>query len=228
MIDRKTFFDRVRAEPFGGFLSGSQVTGIGNILDEAEKRGVGDPRLLAYRLATVFHETAKAMIPVREAGGEAYLKAKPYYPWVGMGLVQVTWEANAKKFGATKPEDLMSWPVALKALFDGMDDGVFTGRKLGAYFTDKIDDPAERPARHQRLGQSRADRRLSRAVPRRDQGGVHPRARRDPQRDRHGREGPAAAAKPAIAPVVALPHLPPKTAPRTGLAGLWDRLTGKA
>jgi hypothetical protein len=146
MIDRKTFFDHVRAEPFGGFLSGSQVTGLAYILDEAERRGPSDPRFLAYRLATTFHETREAMIPVREAGGEAYLKAKPYYPWVGMGLVQVTWEANGKKFGATKPEDLMSWPVALRALFDGMDQGVFTGRKLATYFSATVNDPVG--ARH--------------------------------------------------------------------------------
>ena len=146
MIDRKAFFDQVRADLFGGFLTTLQVTGLSNILDEAERRGLGDPRFLAYRLATTFHETGRAMIPVREAGGEIYLKAKPYYPWVGMGLVQVTWEVNARKFGATKPEDLMGWPVALRALFDGMDQGVFTGRKLATYFSATVDDPVG--ARH--------------------------------------------------------------------------------
>lgn len=140
-IDRKTFFDHVRLSLFGGFLSGSQVTGLSNILSEAERRGPCDLRYLAYRLATVLHETGKAMIPVREAGGEAYLKSKPYYPWVGMGLVQVTWDYNGKKFGASKPEDLMGWPVALRALFDGMDEGVFTGRKLSTYFNESMDDP---------------------------------------------------------------------------------------
>lgn len=140
-LDRKTFFDRIRTDPFSGSLSESQVTGLSNILDEAERRGIGDPRLLAYRFATVFHETGKAMIPVREGGGEDYLKTKPYYPWVGMGLVQVTWARNAKVFGATKPEDLMAWPVALRALFDGMDDGVFTTHKLASYFDANTNDP---------------------------------------------------------------------------------------
>ena len=245
MIDRKTFFDRVRAEPFDGFLSGSQVTGLSNILDEAERRGLGDPRFLAYRLGTVFHETGKAMIPVREAGGEAYLKAKPYYPWVGMGLVQVTWEANAKKFGAVKPEDLMSWPVVLRALFDGMDEGVFTGRRLSTYFTDKIDDPVG--ARHIINGSDKAaliagyhshflaalkaasaivtvdaDKPvlagIERAINAAGAAGVG-------QAVAHVTLPRPTAAVGSPGPV----HIDSRAAaPRTGLAGLWDRMTGKA
>lgn len=153
-MDRRIFFDHVRAAPFGGALTGSQVDGLTRILDEAERRGLGDLRILAYRLATVFHETDKAMVPVREGGSDSYLRGKPYWPWVGMGLVQVTWEANGRKFGATKPEDLLSWPISLRALFDGMDQGVFTGRKVGAYFTDKINDPTG--ARHVINGSDKA------------------------------------------------------------------------
>ena len=153
-MDRRTFFDSVRTTPFGGALTGSQVDGLTRILDEAERRGWSDLRILAYRLATVFHETGKAMVPVKEGGSDSYLRGKPYWPWVGMGLVQVTWEANGRKFGAAKPEDLLSWPISLRALFDGMDQGVFTGRKVGAYFTDKIDDPAG--ARHVINGSDKA------------------------------------------------------------------------
>lgn len=114
------------------------VDGLTRILDYAEvnpNRYGSDPCKLAYMLATVFHETGAACIPLREGGGEDYLRSKPYYPWVGEGLVQVTWETNARKFGAIKLGECMSWPIALRALFDGMMLGSFTGRKLGDYFS---------------------------------------------------------------------------------------------
>ena len=152
-INRSAFFAAVRSS-FGA-LKQSQVDGFNKILDEWERRGGGDGRHLAYRLATVWHETDKTMQPVREKGGEAYLRKKKYYPWVGEGLVQVTWEENHRKFGATKPGQLMTWPIALKALFDGMDKGMFTGRKLSDYFSATKDDP--RQARKIINGMDKAD-----------------------------------------------------------------------
>lgn len=133
MLDRKKFFDAIRAVPFGGSLSAGQVDGITRILDEWERRGLKPLPYLAYMLATVKWETANTMQPVREMGGEAYLRTKKYYPWVGEGLVQVTWRANAEKFGATAPGQLLTWPLCLKPLFDGMLGGMFTGRKLSDY-----------------------------------------------------------------------------------------------
>lgn len=140
-MNRTTFFAYARRAPFGGRLTQSQVDGLSKILDEWMARGLSDVRWLAYILATTFHETAGKMQPVREMGGEAYLKKKPYYPWVGEGLVQVTWEANHRKFGATKPGQLLTWPIALKAIFDGMTKGMFTGKKLADYFNATTDDP---------------------------------------------------------------------------------------
>lgn len=139
-MNRKIFFTAVRRAPFAGRMTQAQVDGINRILDEWDKRGLTDLRWLSYMLASVFHETAHKMQPIREMGGEAYLKSKKYYPWVGEGLIQVTWEANAKKFGAKKPGDLLSWPIALVALFDGMIKGMFTGKKLADYFNDKKTD----------------------------------------------------------------------------------------
>lgn len=140
-MNRTTFFAYVRRAPFGGKLSQAQVDGLNQILNEWERRGLRDDRWLAYMLATTFHETATTMQPVRERGGEVYLRSKKYYPWVGEGLVQVTWEANHRKFGATKPGQLMTWPIALRALFDGMTKGMFTGKKLADYFSASVDDP---------------------------------------------------------------------------------------
>lgn len=141
MINRKTFFAYVRPAPFGGRLLQHQIDGMNAILTAFEQRQIGDIRWLAYMLATAFHETAQTMQPIRERGGEAYLKSKPYYPWVGEGLVQVTWEANHRTFGATAPGQLLKMPIAIRAMFDGMIKGVFTGKALKDYFGRTIDDP---------------------------------------------------------------------------------------
>ena len=139
--ERKIFFDKVRKFPFRGLLTASQVDGINRVLNYAESHyPLIDDATLAYLLATDYHETGRKMVPVREGGGERYLRSKKYYPFVGEGLVQVTWEANARKFGAKAPGDCMTWPVALRALFDGCLKGMFTGRKLGDYINDKHTD----------------------------------------------------------------------------------------
>lgn len=141
MFDRRTFFAYARRAPFGGRLSSAQVDGLTRILDEWDASHLTDVRWLAYMLATTFHETAATMQPVRERGGEAYLRSKPYYPWVGEGLVQVTWERNHRLFGAVRPGQLLSWDKALPALFRGMEEGLFTGRYLADYFGAVKDDP---------------------------------------------------------------------------------------
>ncbi len=140
-IDRKAFFDNVRPHVFHGTLTSGQVDGMTRILDEWERRQLTNLDHLAYMKATTFHETWCEMQPIRERGSDSYLRGKAYFPWIGEGLVQVTWEENARKFGATKPGDCLTWPVALRALFDGMGKGVFTGRGLGHYFTATSCDP---------------------------------------------------------------------------------------
>lgn len=142
MIDRKVFFDSVRLSLFSrGGLSAGQVDGMNRILDEWIRSQIPDLRFLAYMLSSTFHESAQTMQPIRELGSEEYLRSKKYYPWVGEGLVQVTWEANARKFGATRPGQLMTWPLCLKPLFDGMTRGMFTGKRLADYFNATTDDP---------------------------------------------------------------------------------------
>ena len=141
MFDRRTFFAYARRAPFGGRLSSGQVDGLTRILDEWERRRLTDVRYLANMLGQSFHESGGAMQPVRERGGEAYLRSKRYYPWVGEGLIQVTWEENHRKFGATRPGHLLTWEKALPALFDGMLKGMFTGKKLSDFFNDTTDDP---------------------------------------------------------------------------------------
>jgi hypothetical protein len=141
MLNRTTLLSYLRKNPFGGRLSEMQVNGITRIVDYWETGGKKDERHLAYILATVFHETAHTMQPVTEYGTKAYLRSKPYWPWIGRGLVQITWKKNYEKFGLTKPEEALEWPTALKICFNGMAAGSFTGKKLSDYFNDHTEEP---------------------------------------------------------------------------------------
>ena len=105
---------------------------------------------MAYVLATTYHETAHTMKPVREYGGEAYLKKKKYYPHVGMGYVQLTWENNYERAArelcqkaselmcvdfVNNPKLLLKPEYAALILIIGMLEGWFTGKKLSDYIT---------------------------------------------------------------------------------------------
>lgn len=96
----------------------------------------------AYVLATAYHETAYTMKPVREYGSEAYLRSKKYYPYVGMGYVQLTWLDNyiraGKKLGVdfvSNPKKLLEPRYAAPIIVIGMKEGWFTGKKLSDYIT---------------------------------------------------------------------------------------------
>lgn len=137
----KPFFDSIRQTVTGGQLTGEQVEGLNKIMGEWEKRKLSDLRWLANILAQSFWESDRRWQPILEKGGQTYLKAKKYWPYIGAGLIQVTWLENYKKFGATKASDLLGWDIALKALFDGMINGIFTGKKLFDYFNNQVNDP---------------------------------------------------------------------------------------
>lgn len=159
MIDRDKFFAGVRASLFAGKLSQSQVDGMTAILDEWDASGLTDLRWLAYMLGTAYHETAKTMQPVRETladtddeairilesswkrGRMPWVKSAYWRKdengksWLGRGLVQLTHEDNYQKFGlADHPEKAMEMTTAVKVLFIGMQNGMFTGKKLSDYF----------------------------------------------------------------------------------------------
>jgi hypothetical protein len=133
-MNRKAFFDAVRSDIFGGKLEAWQVDGLSRILDYREAKW---PKMideeLAYLLATVFHETARTMQPIAERGSNAYLRGKPYWPWIGRGLIQITWLVNYRRFNIQNPIDAQSWPVALDVAFRGMIGGLFTGKKLSDF-----------------------------------------------------------------------------------------------
>jgi predicted chitinase len=67
--------------------------------------------------------------------------------WLGRGLVQLTHKANYERMGPIVGADLVGDPdlamrddVAVKIMFEGMARGLFTGKKLGDYFTAKLED----------------------------------------------------------------------------------------
>lgn len=111
------------------------------IIDTCRKAGLLRNQA-AYVLATAYWETARTMKPVREYGGESYLRSKSYYPFVGMGYVQLTWRKNyedwSRRLGVdfvANPKKLLEPQYAVRVLVDGMRLGTFTGKKLADYIT---------------------------------------------------------------------------------------------
>ncbi len=121
-------------------FNASQKDGFNTIVKEF---GNGDKRQLAYILATVYHETGTRMQPVKEFGGEKYLRSKAYYPYYGRDLVQTTWKANyekVKKFSGidvvSNPELIGQMPLSAKVAITFMQKGWYTGKKLSDYIND--------------------------------------------------------------------------------------------
>lgn len=152
MYDRDVYFAEVRESLFDGELEQVQVDGQNIILAVWEYQGEGDPRHLAYMLATVHHECATRFWPITEYGSQEYLQGKSYWPYVGRGFVQLTWEDNYRRasdeLNLTEERDLVDFPdmaldslIATRVLFRGMAVGWFTGKKLPDYFNASRNDP---------------------------------------------------------------------------------------
>jgi predicted chitinase len=167
-VNRAGFFREVR-DTFGA-LSQAQVDGFNGILNYWDNSNYDDPRWLAYILATVWHETGGLMQPIREGFAQTnqgaiaavtdiynrgiistnyalpYPNGNSYY---GRGLVQITWPDNYLQLGRAigignelynNPDLALKEDIALKILFIGMVDGLFTGQKLADYFNDAFTD----------------------------------------------------------------------------------------
>jgi hypothetical protein len=135
-MNKAIFFTHVRKTLASGRITQSQVVGFTTILDHWQQTMAdGDPRHLAYMLATAWHETAATMQPVREtrarsddaaiailrkawrAGQLPWVK-KPYWErdrdgrsWLGRGFVQLTHKANYLKLGRAIGVDLIAEPA---------------------------------------------------------------------------------------------------------------------
>lgn len=109
------------------------------IIDECKAQGLLRNQA-AYVLATAYHESDHLVKPINEAGSERYLHSKRYWPYIGRGYVQLTWEKNYKfasaKLGVdfvSNPDLLLQPEYAKKILVTGMKEGWFTGKKLSDY-----------------------------------------------------------------------------------------------
>lgn len=147
-MDRAKFYAALRKRGsgvFGTSLSRGQVEGIEADLNEAEKRRT-PLKWLSYMLATDYHETAHTMQPIAEYGkgrGKKYgVKGKYGQAPYGRGKVQLTWDYNYEKAdlelrlrGALLQNfDLaMRMDIAVQIMFQGMEKGWFTGKKLSDY-----------------------------------------------------------------------------------------------
>lgn len=141
-MNRKTFFAALRRRGsgvFGTSLSQSQVTGIEGILDAFQQVGDGRDKTLAYALATAYHETARAMVPIKETvmpyhkdknpsdatvirrldnwarkkGRRSNIYWRPQAngkAYFGRGFVQLTWVDNYRRSSGDAGADLVRFP----------------------------------------------------------------------------------------------------------------------
>lgn len=137
-FSRKTFFDGYRVA-FGP-LNQEEVTGLEFLLGAIEKDTTWkDIQQIAYLLATIKHETAGTFQPIKEyraKSGKAKAQQDKYWStgFYGRGYIQLTWEANYQKFGIAKtPEKALEPETAFRIASRGMQQGLFTGKKLSDY-----------------------------------------------------------------------------------------------
>ena len=150
-FNRETFFGLWRKR-FGS-LKQTQVVGLEFLLGKFEK----EERLVwleqvAYILATVYHETAATMQPIREyhlGKGKAYGKPEGKYNnvYYGRGYVQITWGANYEKMGRLLNQPLFKSPdlalepeISYNIMIEGMLRGLFTGHSLDRYINEERKD----------------------------------------------------------------------------------------
>jgi len=161
-VNRPKFFTAFR--PQFGALNNSQVQGYNSIFDYWDKSNLTDNRWLAYVLATAFHETGEEIQPLREGFtssdqgainavtdlfnrgiiGENYaLPEANGNSYFGRGLVQITFGDNYKRLGQAigignqlydNPSLALDIDIAVKILFVGSVDGLFTNHSLRKHF----------------------------------------------------------------------------------------------
>lgn len=155
LTNAPAFFLKVR-EKFGALTQG-QVDGFNALLAAMEKWPV---EWVAYGLATAWHETAATMKPIKEYGGDAYYHRmydiegeRPHVArklgnlthgdgvkYAGRGYSMITGKSNYEKFGiANDPDKALQPEVAAKIMVDGMESGIFTGKKMADYLDGQTD-----------------------------------------------------------------------------------------
>lgn len=149
-MNRLKFYEQLKVKGLFTTLTDTQYQTIDAVLNEIELQEITDIRQAAYIFATGYWEAynpkkpTTRFTPIKEFGGEAYLKSKPYYPYVGMGLSQLTWKDNYKKEAqrlgidlVNHPELILEIPTAANSHVFCMKHGVYTGKKLSDYINDQ-------------------------------------------------------------------------------------------
>lgn len=147
------FFTKIKDAGLFKTILKEQQSSIEAIFSECQKQGVTDFRQIAYILATAYHECYNPrtpetrLTPMKEFGGEAYLKGKKYYPFYGRGFSQLTWETNYKKESKRlgidlikNPDQMLITSIAANSHVYCMKNGVYTGKKLSDYINDQKTD----------------------------------------------------------------------------------------
>lgn len=144
------FYKIIRARL--GSLDQSQVDGF-NRLMQAMGQAAWPIAWVAYGLATAWWETAKRMQPVEEgyylgAKAKAFQRGLRYYPHYGRGDVQLTHDFNYRlmdeklELGGkliANPDLALDPEVSARIMVVGMEQGLFTGKKLADYLGEPTD-----------------------------------------------------------------------------------------
>lgn len=147
---------------FGDFLNSKQIEGFNAIIDEFNKLGISDKRIIAYVLATCVFETSKKMIPNEETGSDSYffdmyekdgvrgaigirlgnIETGDGRKYRKRGFIRILGRASYKNFGNLINKDLENNPdlvlelqTASQLLVEGMLKGWYTGVTLYNYIT---------------------------------------------------------------------------------------------
>lgn len=154
IIDRALFYSEYRKE-FGSIRNQATIHTINAILTRAEREQTPVPHL-AYMFATALHEARDSKYrydfsPITERGSYTYITNQYWHNtrvrgWLGnksiedawnfkgRGLVQITGRTNYTRFGIERnPEVALNPDLAVSIMFEGMNKGIFTGRKLIHY-----------------------------------------------------------------------------------------------
>lgn len=168
-MDKGKFYEALRRRDsgvFGTSLTAQQVQGMEGMFAAFATHGDGKQDTLAYGLATVYHETGRRMVPVREgsattdAGARAAVarlaaqrgpKSGPArygvstpphgHAYYGRGHVQLTWDYNYRGSSADAGVDLLKNP-------DAMLDPVISARVLWKGLLDGRWNGQGKPLRH--------------------------------------------------------------------------------
>lgn len=153
-IDKGKFFAEYRRS-LGRIRKQETVDTINALLNRAMDEQTPVPHL-AYMFATALHEARDRnyiydFYPLTERGSYSYITRlywlnKRVRGWLGndteaeawkyrgRGLVQLTGETNYESFGIQDdPERALDPDFAVHIMFEGMNRGIFTGRKLSDY-----------------------------------------------------------------------------------------------